>query len=73
MVALELLKNMKQNMEGVNTISVPYHISQIKKGIVEILALQADNARLREALKWWIKVNEGAPNKYEWAEQALNK
>lgn len=33
--------------------------------------LQAENKRLKEALQWWIKINEGAPNKYEWAEQAL--
>ena len=33
--------------------------------------LYTENQRLRKALQWWIDVNEGAPNKYEWAEQAL--
>ena len=33
--------------------------------------LKAENKRLRRALQAWIDVNEGAPNKYEWAKQAL--
>ena len=32
---------------------------------------EEDNKKLRKALQWWIDVNGGAPNKYEWAEQAL--
>ena len=35
-------------------------------------SLQVENKRLREALEWWIEVNKGAPNKYEWAKQALD-
>lgn len=33
--------------------------------------LEAENQRLRKALQWWIDVNKGAPNKYEWAENVL--
>jgi len=40
--AIELLENMKQNMETVQTISVPYHVNQIKAAIAEIQALQAE-------------------------------
>ena len=34
-------------------------------------ALQAENEKLREALEAWIEANEGAPNKYQWAKEAL--
>lgn len=33
--------------------------------------LKAENKRLRKALQWWIDVNPGAPNKYQWAKNAL--
>ena len=40
--AIELLENMKRNMETVQTISVPYHVNQIKAAIAEIQALQVE-------------------------------
>ena len=48
MQAIELLQSMERNMEGVQTISVPYHISQIKEAIIELEQLQAENASLKE-------------------------
>lgn len=36
-----------------------------------IKQLEAENKRLRTALQWWIDVNVGAPNKYDWALKAL--
>ena len=50
-LALELLEYIKGNMEGVGTVSVPFHISQLIEAIAELKQLQAENRRLKEYLK----------------------
>jgi len=40
--AIGILKDMKHNMEGVHTISVPYHIKQIDEAIANCEQLQAE-------------------------------
>ncbi len=37
----------------------------------EIEQLQVENKRMKKALQAWIDVNFGAPNKYQWAKEAL--
>ena len=39
----------------------------------EIEQLQVENKRMKKALQAWIEVNEGAPNKYQWAKEALGE
>ena len=51
MQAIELLQSMERNMEGVQTISVPYHISQIKEAIIELEQLQAENEHLSNTVE----------------------
>ncbi len=44
-----------------------------QKNAKTILAMGDRIGKLEEALRWWIAINEGAPNKYDWAEEALKE
>ncbi len=64
------------DMEQIDTTGHHETVEESQESLIElqklrIESLQAENKRLKEALQGWIDVNEGAPNKYEWAEQAL--
>ena len=70
MKAKELLKDMERNMEGVGTIHVPYHISQIKEALEELDSLESENKelraekeRMRKALLHIRSYEEVGPNK----------
>lgn len=66
MNALELLKDMERNMEGVGTISVPYHINQIKESIVELEQLRPRPLLFGNLLGFRIVVSNQVPNDEIW-------
>jgi len=60
-----------ENEEQKRKLRFYYNIFGGRRESQQVVDLQIKIERLEGALQAWIDANEGAPNKYEWAKQAL--